>query len=157
MVRNTRQFSRGFWVTLFVASAGLGGAAGAEDNPNILDRTGAPSENRLMIDQSADGGHTARLHLGAEQAVLPGANWARRTPSLLEPGRIAQTGSAHILTASITGEANQLAVLQTGQAHRATILSDGTANMVSIAQTGHGNSAGVSQAGTRNSVVMIQN
>ncbi len=157
MIPTQRRIPRGFLAALCMAWAGFAAAAEAQDNENVLTRSGAPSEDRLVIEQSDDGGHRASLHLQEEDSLLLGDDWARSTVASLRPGRVVQTGSAHILTASFAGEGHQFAVRQSGRSHQATVSSQGRANIVSIAQAGQGNTAGVTQAGTRNSVVISQN
>lgn len=152
------QLSRGICGALCIAASSFSAAAAAgQDNNNILERIGAPSEDRLVIEQSTDGGHVVHLDLQHEQSVLLQGNWMRDTGSLLRPGRITQTGSSHILTASFGGIGHQFAARQTGHGHRAFVHSEGRANIVSIAQAGNGNHAGVTQNGARNSIVISQN
>ncbi len=150
--------SRGVGAALCIAASSFSAAGAAgQDNNNILVRTGAPSEDRLVIEQSTDGGHAVHLDLQHEQSVILQDNWMRVTGSLLRPGRITQTGISHILTASFAGLGHQFAARQTGHRQRAFVRSEGRANMVSIAQAGNGNHAGVTQNGTRNSIVISQN
>lgn len=160
MTHYFRQTARSLRAVLWTASIVAGSAAVAEDaenNANILTRKGAPSQDRLIIDQSVEGGHTARVTLQSENAILLGDQWARNTRSTLRPGRVTQTGSDHILTTAFAGEGHQLAVRQTGRSHRANVRSQGRSNMVSVAQAGRGNIAGITQAGMRNSVAISQN
>lgn len=160
MTSHFRRTARSLCAVLWTASIVAGSAAVAEDaetNANILTRTGAPSEDRLVIDQSVEGGHTAQVTLQSANAILLSNQWARNTLSTLPPGRVTQTGSDHILTASFAGEGHQLAVRQAGRSHRATVRSQGRSNSVSVAQAGRGNNAGINQTGTRNSVAISQN
>lgn len=160
MTHYFRKTARSFRAVLWTASIIVSSAAAAEDadnNANILTLAGAPLQDRLIIDQSVEGGHKAQVTLEAENAILLGDQWARNTLSTLRPGRVTQTGSDHILTASFAGEGHQLAVRQTGRSHSATVRSQGHSNMVSVAQAGRGNIAGITQAGTRNSVAISQN
>jgi hypothetical protein len=154
-IRN--QTSRLVWTAFYLCCASHVAADGAMDNANVLERLGAPSENRLIIEQSDSGGHSARVILEQEKSLLLRGTWAGGFTSTLRPGRITQIGSAHILTARFDGAGHQIAVRQSGSAHRATLSSQGQGNSASISQSGHGNNAGITQAGLRNSVAIVQN
>lgn len=154
-IRN--QTSRLVWTAFYLCCASHVAADGAMDNANVLERLGAPSENRLIIEQSDSGGHAARVVLENEDSLLLRDTWAGDFATPLDPGRITQIGSAHILTARFDGSGHQVAVRQSGSSHRATLTSQGQGNMASISQTGHGNSAGIAQTGLRNSVAIVQN
>lgn len=152
-----KKISRTVWTAVYLTCASHVSANEAMDNANVLERLGAPSENRLIIEQSDSGGHSARVVLEHEKSLLLRDTWAGDFTSTLRPGRITQIGSAHILTARFDGADHQVAVRQSGSAHRATLTSQGQGNMASISQNGHGNSAGIAQAGLRNSVAIVQN
>ena len=152
-----KQVSRIVWVTVYLTCASTAAADEAMDNTNVLERLGAPSENRLVIEQSDDSDHSARVVLEHEKSLLSRDTWMGDFATTLRPGRITQIGSAHILIARFDGAGHQVAVRQSGSAHRATLTSQGQGNMASISQSGHGNSAGITQAGLRNSVAIVQN
>jgi len=153
-------YARKRLTSLSLIMSGLASLAAAgdvqADNANSLVRTGANVSDRLTLNQSEGGGHAARIHVAENSSLLLSADWMRDTPSLLTPGLIVQAGEGHILTASISGQSNQIAVEQTGLNNTASILSNGRANMVSVAQAGGLNTASVSQTGLRNAVAIFQ-
>lgn len=153
----TQQHMRRILAVVFMLAAGDVSASDVRDNENVLTRVGAPVEDRLVIEQSDSGAHSVTVNIEDTSTLLLGSNWARNTMSNLRPGRVVQTGSAHILIARVAGRDHQIAVWQSGQSHGASINTQGSANIVSIAQTGQGNIADISQAGFRNSVVISQN
>lgn len=144
------------WLCLAAAVSTVSASDGQKANENLIITTGAEFKNELALHQTEDGGHTLRLHIGQEGALLIGPTWLRTTPSLLAPGTIDQSGKDHILIVDISGQDNQPAVRQSGARNAASIVSVGRANMVSISQAGRGNNAAVTQAGLRNSVAILQ-
>lgn len=157
MLRTCWRISRSFLAAVCLTSTASDGAAENWQNESVLKRFGSPAADRLLIEQSDDGGHQVTLHLQSEGSLLLGDDWARNTISSLGPGRVVQAGSMHVLTAHFVGDGHQFALRQTGRSHQATVSSRGRANLVSIAQAGQGNVAGVTQSGMRNSVVISQN
>ncbi|MBU2357329.1 MAG: hypothetical protein KKB02_00115 [Alphaproteobacteria bacterium] len=130
--------------------------AGDVANENILILSGAGSENILTVSTPESRGNTARIFVESADSLLDRSGWQRSTASVLEPGRVLQRGTNHLLDLSVTGESNQVAVSQSGAYQHSSIMTQGRYNIVSVSQAGQFNSASVMQSGLQNTVVISQ-
>lgn len=145
-----------FFALGLLAATSAMASDGSQTNENLLIKTGFKADNALTVRQSTDGGHSASINIGQEDTLLLEDTWMRPTRSALTPGLIVQTGDRHILTLSVSGQGNQLAVQQSGTSNTASLVTTGAANIASVAQSGFGNNAAATQSGQRNSVAILQ-